>query len=198
MTQLLTPSPIGGAHSLRRFTVDEYHRMIQLGILAETDRVELLEGHVFMKGRYTSAHDSTIQRLHNHLFEVLAGSWGLRIKSAITLSDSEPEPDLALVRGSVRTYLSRHPGPADTGLVIEVADSSLDRDREKARIYANAGIAVYWIVNLVDHWIEEYSLPTVSPAPQYVRHQDHRPGANIDLVLGGAVVASPAVGDLLP
>ncbi len=83
----------------------------------------------------------------------------LRMQSAITLSRSEPEPDAALVRGNARTYAKHHPKPPDIGLVIEVSDSTLDGDRiDKGRLYAEAGIVCYWIVNLVDRQIEIYSV----------------------------------------
>src|SRR5205823_2588074 len=93
----------------------------------------------------------------------LPPDWSLRIQSAITLSDSEPEPDLAVVRGDERRYAAHHPRPADVGLLIEVADSTLLGDRaDKGRIYARAGIAIYWIVNLIDRQVEVYSAPSGS------------------------------------
>jgi Uma2 family endonuclease len=198
MTQLLHPSPFGTAGSLRRFTVDEYHRMIQTGILDETDRVELLDGFVVLKMPRNPPHDSTIQRLQRQLYRVLPQGWDLRTQSAITLSESEPEPDLAVVRGEGSLYTSRHPGAGDVAVVIEVADSSLDRDRLKGRVYAAAGIAVYWIVNLVDRHIEEYSLPSpASVPPHYAGRQDYPPGSSVSLVVGG-VACSLLVVDLLP
>jgi Uma2 family endonuclease len=81
--------------------------------------------------------------------------WLLGVQQTIVLSDSQPEPDFAIVRGNPRSYLTRHPSAADAGQVIEVADSSLLRDqRDKTRIYARANIPVYWIINLVDQRIE--------------------------------------------
>jgi Uma2 family endonuclease len=84
----------------------------------------------------------------------------VRSQDPITLADSEPEPDLAVVRGQVRHYQSRHPLASDIGLVVEVADSSVDRDRIwKREIYARAGLPVYWLINLQEKTVEVYSRP---------------------------------------
>src|SRR5262249_46760367 len=108
--------------------------------------------------------------------------------------------DCAIVRGNARTYLTRHPGPADIGLVIEVADTTLAGDRaDKCRIYARAGLACYWIVNLNDRQVEVYtspSGPTASPA--FAQRTDYHVGDTVPLVLDAATVASIAVVDLLP
>src|SRR6266498_4470063 len=161
MSSVVSMPLFGGMHSLRRFSVDEYHRMIEIGILDETDRVELLDGYVVLKMPRNPPHDGTIDLVHEALASRLPGGWYARIQEAITLSESEPEPDLAVVRGTRRSYLTQHPGPADVGLLVEVADSSLDRDRnDKGPIYAQAGIPCYWIVNLVDRRIEVFTAPS--------------------------------------
>jgi Uma2 family endonuclease len=187
-------------YSLRRFTVDEYHQMIDAGILDETDRVELLEGYVVLKMPRNPPHDGTIQIVRRRLTVALPSGWDIRIQSAITLPDSEPEPDLAVVRGDERSYLSRHPGAADVGLAVEVADTSLQRDRDdKGRIYAQVGIPTYWIINLVAHQVEVYTQPSgPTGAPSYAQRQDFALGSSVALVLDGAVVASIPVADLLP
>jgi len=145
-------------------------------------------------------HDSTIQRMLRPLLRPLPTGWDLRIQSAVTLIDSEPEPDFAVVRGSAADYENRHPGPADIGKLIEVADSSLLRDqRDKTRIFARAGIPVYWIVNLVDRRIEVYSQPSGPTAqPAYGSFQVYQPGDNVPIVLDGITVGSVAVSDLIP
>jgi Uma2 family endonuclease len=127
-----------------RFTVDEYHRMIQAGILTEEDPVELLEGWIVPKMPRNPPHDGTIEMAEEAIRRRLPPGWRIRIQSAITTDDSEPEPDLAIVCGGVRTYVTRHPGAADIAVVIEVADAMLARDRrEKNRLYARAGISCY-------------------------------------------------------
>ncbi len=130
----------------------------------------------------------------------LPTGWDLRIQSAVTLVDSQPEPDIAVVRGSAVNYENNHPGPADIGLLIEVADSSLLRDqRDKTRIYARAGIVCYWIVNLLDRRIEVYTQPAGPTAvPAYGSFQIYQPGDNVPLVLDGNTVATVAAADLLP
>src|SRR5438105_9817214 len=120
--------------------------MIHAGILTENDPLELIEGWLVAKMTHNPPHDGTVQRINKRLGRRLPAGWDLRIQSAVTTSDSEPEPDLVVVRGDETTYLHKHPGPADVGMLIEVADSTLSRDRqEKARLYARAGLPCYWI-----------------------------------------------------
>ena len=199
MTKLLAVSPFGNYQSMRRFSVKEYHRMIETGILDETDKVELLEGYVVLKMPRNPPHDSTIQRVQRRIGKLLPDGWDLRIQSAITLSDSEPEPDILVVRGDESLYRSHHPGPRDAGLVIEVADSSRDRDREKARVYGSAEIEVYWIVNLIDQQVEVFTLPSgPGPSAGYARRVDHGVGDVVPFSLDGGLIATVAVSDLLP
>src|SRR5579862_683488 len=124
-----------------RLSVNDYHRLIEFGILGEDDRVELLEGCIVPKMAHNPPHDGTIHIISKRLRKWLPEKWEIRIHSAITASESEPEPDLAIVRDQEREYLTRHPGPGDIGLVVEVAESSLAQDRnEKARVYARSEI----------------------------------------------------------
>jgi Uma2 family endonuclease len=129
----------------------------------------------------------------------LPSGWIIRIQSSLTTSDSEPEPDVAVVRGGPRDYLRRHPHAEDTCLVVEVADSSLQRDRIKARLYARAGVPAYWIVNLIDSQVEVYWEPTgPSAQPEYRQKAVYRSGDRVPfLPPGGAVHEIPAV-ELLP
>jgi Uma2 family endonuclease len=183
----------------RRFTVEEYHRMAELGVLTEDDRVELLEGVITPKMVHNPPHDGTIMQLLELLRPMLPDGWTTRVQSAATTSDSEPEPDLAIVRGTARDYMRRHPGPADIGLVVEVADSSLVRDRKKARLYARAGVPVYWIINLVDEQIEAFSQPTgPSATPEYRQAEVRRRGGEIAVVIDGATLGVVRVDDVLP
>lgn len=185
---------------VRRFTVDEYHRMIQAGLLTEDDRVELLEGWIVLKMPRNPLHDATVEIADEALRPRLPVGWSVRVQSAISTPESEPEPDLAVVRGGARDYLSRHPGPADIGLLIEVSESSLVRDRdEKGRLFARAGIPCYWIINLVDARVEAYTDPTGPAAnPVFRQRQDYGPADSVPLLLGGQVIGLIAVRDLLP
>ncbi len=185
---------------LRRFTVAEYHRLIQLGVLTEGENVELLDGFLVHKMSRNPPHDTVLQLLMAVLPPRLPAGWTLRMQSAVTLSASEPEPDGAVVRGGPRTYVTRHPGPADFGIVIEVADSTLAGDRaDKQRLYAQDGLPEYWIVNLVDRQVEVYTNPRPAAAPpSYATRTDYPVGGAVPLALGGATVASVPVADLMP
>lgn len=184
---------------LRQFTVAEYHRMIETRVLTEDDPVELLEGWIVQKIPRNPPHDGTVALTNKALSRRLPPGWHVRIQSAITTSDSEPEPDLAVARGVEEDYLVRHPGPADLALVVEVADSTLDRDREeKARIYARAGIRAYWIVNLVDRRVEVYTDPSGAVAlPAYRNPAHHDRNAMLPLNIDGDALSIPVL-ELLP
>jgi Uma2 family endonuclease len=116
------------------------------------------------------------------------------------LTDSEPEPDFSFVRGDERTYLTRFPGPGEIGLVGEVSDSSLQFDRtEKGRIYARAGIPVYWIINVADRQIEVYTNPdTTANPPAYTTRTDYKPGDTVPITLDGNAAGTILTAELLP
>jgi Uma2 family endonuclease len=199
-TQAVHLPLLGTMAGFRRFSVAEYHKLIDIGLLTENDNLELIEGYLVLKMSRNPPHDSCIHLALRMLLRCLPPDWSLRVQSAITLSDSEPEPDLAIVRGDERTYAVRYPGPADVGLLIEVADSTLLGDRaDKGRIYARAGIAVYWIINLIDRQVEVYSSPSSSgTSPAYGQRNDYGAADQLPLVLDGVAVASIPVRDLLP
>jgi hypothetical protein len=184
----------------QRYTVDEYHRLIQSGALTEESNVELLEGWITPKMSRDPDHDLAIELVNEVMPTVLPPGWTHRIQSAITTPDSEPEPDCAAVRGPARARRGRHPLPTDIGLIAEIANTTLAQDRgPKLRVYALAGIVCYWIINLVDRQIEVYTDPTGPDAnPTYRQRRDYRPGDEVPLVLDGAEVARIAVAELLP
>jgi Uma2 family endonuclease len=195
-----TPPGLLAAAGFFRLTVDEYHRMIEANILTTDDRVELLDGYLVNKMPQNSPHGSTLERLTEDLTRLKPAGWRVRIQSPITLARSEPEPDAAVVRGDRHTFDARHPGGSDFGVVIEVADSSLALDRrEKGRLYAEAGIPVYWIVNVANRQIEVYADPnTAADPPAYRTRTDYPPGDAVPVVLDGAAVGTIAVSELLP
>jgi Uma2 family endonuclease len=193
--------PIVPPVPVRRFTVDEYHQMIQAGILGEDDNVELLEGWIVPQTARGPAHDAIISVIMNVVLEMrLPSGWFGRVRSGRTTTDSEPEPDVVAVRGGPRAYFARHPGPADMALVIEVADASLSRDRSlKGRIYAAANVPVYWIINLVDNLVEVYTDPTgPDPVPVYRVRQDYRIGDLVPFVIDGRDLVPISAQELLP
>ncbi len=135
----------------RRFTVEEYHRMVEAGILGEDDRVELIEGEIIEMPPISSMHAGAINRLVDRLLNLqVRGSVILSVQNPIRLGErSEPVPDLALLRPRADFYASAHPGPEDVWLVIEVAETSGTYDRErKLPLYGRAGIPETWVVDL--------------------------------------------------
>lgn len=186
--------------SVYRFSVAQYQRMIDAGVLTADDRAELLEGYVVYKMPRNPPHDGTIQFISSTLRRVIPTGWDLRVQLTVVIPDGQPEPDFAVARGDSRTYLTRHPTGADVGLVVEVANTSLLRDQlDKARNYARANIPVYWIINLVDRRVEVYTQPSGPTAtPSYGAMQTFTPGTAVPLILDGNTVAAVPVADLLP
>lgn len=179
-----------------KFSVKQYHEMINAGILGEDDPVELLEGVLVTKMAKNPQHSLVTNLLRETLARLISQGWYVNTQEPITLADSEPEPDVAVIQGALRQYADRHPGAEETALVIEVADSSLSRDRgQKKQIYARAGIPVYWIVNLIERKIEVYSEPSEL---DYQRRQDIESDEEITVVIEGRELGRIAVSELLP
>ena len=184
-----------------RLTVDQYHELIRAGKLGEDDPVELLEGILVFKMPKNTPHATATKLARREVERGLPEGWHYFVQDPITLSDGEPEPDGAVVRGRVEDYAAAHPGPADVALVIEVADTSLARARGiKLRSYARAGIRAYWIVNLVERQVEVYDAPdpAARPEPAYRERRVVAPGANVPFILNGSLVREIAAADLLP
>jgi Uma2 family endonuclease len=189
-----------GDATMNRLSVERYHALIRAGILTEDDKVELLEGELVKRRRKTPPHRFATSMARHLLDEFLIEGWFVESHGAMTTFDSEPEPDVMVIRGDIRHYPDRHPSPDEVPLVVEVADATLRRDRDrKKRVYARAAVAVYWIVNLVDRQVEVYTDPT-GPAekPDYRQRADYAPGAAVPVVIAGREVARLAVADLLP
>lgn len=172
-----------------RFTVAEYERMIVAGILTENHKVELIRGEIVAKMPIGNPHIACVDRLTRLLFRAVGDDAIVSVQNPILLTDSEPEPDLTLRRPRADFYASGKPGPADLLLVIEVADSSLEVDREvKGPLYAENGVAEYWIVNLIDGCLEVRRKPR--PDGTYEDVRTLRPGDTADVAaLPGVAVA---------
>jgi Uma2 family endonuclease len=145
----------------RRFTLDEYHRMAEVGILNEDDRVELIRGEIVQMSPIGSRHASCVARLNDVLVGSLRGRAVLWPQNPLTIMpDSEPQPDIIVLRYRHDFYRNALPRPADAALLIEVADSSLRYDRRlKAPLYAEAGVTEYWIVDLDGGAVEVHCHP---------------------------------------
>jgi Uma2 family endonuclease len=127
---------------VRRLSVEQYHQMLRSGILHTEDRVELLEGWLVDKMTKHPPHRVATRLTRGVLEKLVPAGWYVDSQEPVTTIDSEPEPDVCVVRGAPRDYVDRHPGPRDVGMLVEVADESLLRDRGiKKRLYARAQIA---------------------------------------------------------
>lgn len=185
---------------IKRFSVDEYHAIIRAGIFNEDDSIELLEGWLVEKMPKKPPHSVATGLLSDALTPMLPGGWHVISQEPITTGDSEPEPDIGAIRGKRRDYVDAHPQPKDIGLIVEVADTTLARDRGvKKTIYARAGIPIYWIVNLVDRCVEVYSDPTgPGKNPDYRQKQIFGPKDSVAVVLDCEEIGRLKVKHLLP
>ena len=184
----------------KHWTRVEYERLIDLGAFRPGERLELIGGALLIREPQGGPHATAVGLVEDALRQVFGTGWTVRTHGPIALDeDSEPEPDLAVVPGSRRDHSRSH--PSHPVLIVEVAESSLAFDRgEKGSLYARAGIADYWILNLPDQVLEVYRDPVVAPHAQY----GHRYAATI--TLGPPDAASPLaaptaailVADLLP
>ena len=187
---------------LRRFTLDEYHQLIDIGFFDKDERVELLEGVLVYMSPNNPPHIRTVIRL-GKIFSFLNAHADIEVRAQgpVTIPElmTEPEPDLVISKES-GTYLDeRHPFPSEIMLLMEVSDSSLTYDRSrKGAIYAQAGIPEYWIWNLVDDLLEIYRDP-YTPASGEAAYQTkltfHRGESAAPLAFSDIEIA---VDDVLP
>ncbi len=185
-----------------RLSVSKYHAMIKAGILGPTDSVELLDGFLVTKMPKSPLH-IVVSFLAREALEELfpkGSGWHVRLQDPITTDDSEPEPDLAVVRGSQLDYLTRHPTPEETSLVLEVSHSSLGTDRRlKLAAYARAGVPLYLILNVAQKSVERYSGATgKSGEPRYASVDRFAVGESVPVVVDGKAVGSIPVKALFP
>ncbi|MFI5456014.1 MAG: Uma2 family endonuclease [Isosphaerales bacterium] len=182
--------------SLFRMTVDQYESLVESGVL-DGQPVELIDGLLVKKLGEKPPHVIACEATRDELLPLIPRGWRLTIEAPVRIPDfDEPEPDLAIVRGTREDYEDHHPGPADLGLLIEVADTTLDRDRgEKRAAYARGGVATYWIINLVDRQLEIYT----DPAPTgYQRERILKSDEQVAVMIDGTEIGRTAISDLLP
>jgi Uma2 family endonuclease len=184
----------------RRWTRTEYDRLIEIGVFRPGEPVELLGGELIVGEPQSSPHYTAIGLVEDALRAAFGPGWLVRFQGPVALDDeSEPEPDVTVVPGTRRDYRDHH--PSRPVLVVEVAQSSLRFDREhKGSLYARAGLADYWVLNLADRLLEVYREPVADPAAPF----GWRYGVK-DVVGPGSSVAPLAlpearvlVSDLLP
>jgi Uma2 family endonuclease len=185
---------------LHRFTRHEYERLLEHGFLDEDDPIELVDGLLLVKEPQSSPHSTAIVLVAGALERGFGDGWFVRVQSPIIIGErSEPEPDVCVVRGRPRDYVDSH--PSRPSLVVEVAQAGLGIARgRKATIYARAGIADYWILNLVDRVLEVHREPA-RPGPA----QRHWGYVSVDVLDAASIIAPLAaptaairVADLLP
>jgi len=176
-----------------RWTRQQYEKMVEVGVLTEDDRVELLNGSIVSMSPQNSEHATAVTLCRRVLEATCGDDYFVRTQAPLALGPhSEPEPDLALVSGSASDFWDQHPSRA--ALVVEVADTSLEKDREhKRRLYAEHGIAEYWIINIEALHVEVYRSPT---GDDYARKMTVHP--EDDLQLTSAPCSSISVSQLLP
>jgi Uma2 family endonuclease len=194
LVPIITPQPVPGTTQVHRISVADYHRMIATGIF-DGQRIELLDGYLLRKTAVNPPHSHGVQQSGDWLTALVGSGWVVRWQQPITLTTSEPEPDIAIAKAPKVTYAHRHPGPADLALVVEVADSSLAADRTiKGPLYGAAGIPVYWIVDVVHRQVEVYTLAPGGTA--YAAPIVLVPGQLLPVVIAGVHLGDIPVADL--
>lgn len=168
----------------RRWTRKEYHLLGELGILRDSEPIELIAGQLVVAEPKGTPHTTAVRLSAEALRIAFGEGWLVCTQDPIVFDDdSEPEPDVIVVPGTIRDYREAH--PSQPVLVVEVADTSLVFDRRhKGSLYARAGFGEYWIVNLVDQCLEVYRHPGVDTAAEFGWHY-----ATVDVLAPGARVA---------
>jgi Uma2 family endonuclease len=181
--------------ALRRWTVAEYFRAAEAGVFDPEERLELIEGEIFRMSPQDSPHTTALDLTEDVLREIFRSGYRVRTQKPLAIAaDSVPEPDIAVVRGSVRDYAKAHPTTAV--LVVEVADSTVWYDRNrKAPLYARAGIPEYWILNLRERALEVHRNPDQLSGKYQEITRCQEEGAISPLA---APTASISIRDLLP
>jgi Uma2 family endonuclease len=156
-----------GEVKTRRWQRGEYERLIETGFFHPGDPIELVGGQLIVAEPQGSRHFAAVQAMEEALRRAFGPGWQVRAQGPLALDEeSEPEPDVAIVPGSFRDYVAAH--PSRPVLVVEVSESSLALDRaHKGSLYARAGLADYWIVNLLDQTLEVYRDPGTDPAAPF-------------------------------
>lgn len=149
------------SHAVHRFTVDEYEQAVEAGLFSRDDRVELVRGLIVDVAAVGSRHAATVKRLRRLFDRALGDRVMIGVQDPIRLPpDSEPEPDLCLLVPRPDFYAEGHPEPDSVLLCVEVAQTSVDTDRDKIALYGQRGVQESWLINLREDRIEIHRSPT--------------------------------------
>ena len=195
-----TTAPPIAPEAFHRLTVEQYDTMARTGILGPGANVELLEGWLVRKMTKTPPHRIATRKTRLALERIVPEGWYVETQEPVVTADSEPEPDVAVIRGRTEDYVAVNSPATAVGLAVEVANVSLARDRAvKGRIYAAARVPTYWIVDTVARKVEVYGEPQGEGADAvYASRSDLGEGERVRFVLDGRQVGESAVADLLP
>lgn len=184
---------------LRRITSAEYHALLAAGIFPESNDYEFIEGLLVKKMTKNRRHSLSNIRIRDHIAGVLPAEFYVDTQNPISIADSEPEPDVFVIRGKPDDYLDEQPRAEHVPFVVEIADSSLRIDRRlKLKVYAAARIPVYWLVNLTERQIEVFTEPaSEGSAAKYRVQKIYRETDSVPFVLDGKEIATFRVSDLL-
>jgi Uma2 family endonuclease len=193
----VSPPPPLASPPLHRITVDEYERIIAAGALEDPSRVELIDGYMVDKMGKNAGHRYATKETLKALDARLPPGWTSQKEEPVRIPTyDEPEPDIAIIRGTDADYRQRIPTAADVGLLVEVSETTLSQDRGKKRsAYAKARIPVYWIVNLVERQVEVYTRPAKG---RYQSRVDFKPGQQVPVTVGGQQLRPIPVDAILP
>jgi Uma2 family endonuclease len=176
------------------WTLEQYHQLAEANILQEEDQTELLNGQIVYISPIGKLHAAAVRRIDKLLQKILGDDALISTQNPISLpiNDSEPQPDLVVLKPRADFYASQHPGPEDIYLLIEIADSTLDKDRsQKIPLYAQAGVIECWLVNLSEQNIEVYT----APSPKgYNNIRIHRQGDSIESDFLGKIKVERVLG----
>lgn len=184
------PSP------LYRMSLEQYEAMIESGVFSDRDRFHLINGLLVEKMTQNDPHATTDELCGRALDKVIPAGWHVRSAKPVRVPpNSKPEPDRSMVRGTIRDYSTRSPGPDDVGLIVEVAVSSRAEDRRQAEPYSACGIPSYWIDNVIDRKVEVYFGPTPGG---YKTRAEYSFGESVPVVIDGIERGQIPVADLMP
>ena len=186
LTEGLPPFPV------RRFTVEEYFELARIGFFGEDENFELLQGYIVPKMVKYPLHENALALLIRLLQPMIPAGWFVRSQGVVQTADSAPEPDISITRGFGGEYPDRHPTGDDVALVVEIADSSIKRDRNKVEVYGAAGVAAYCIVNLRERVFEMFANPETNPTGQlaYSLNQVATEQDVIDVIVEGKTIGT--------